>query len=202
MRRFRTPLLLVLAVALSAPASSHAGPGQDYLDVYGAYKASGAVDGCAFSARKLASAQQGVPPDVETYAPELPGAIDAALRSRTGGDCDEPAAPAGAAPASGAPTTPAPAPEAGISPRADDGSVAAAADRSRGSTAADDAPFPLVALAVLAVAAAIAGLLWALARFVAFDPPWLAAGRHATSEAGWRASASWADFADWLRLGR
>jgi hypothetical protein len=26
--------------------------------------------------------------------------------------------------------------------------------------------------------------------------------RHATAEAGWRTSAAWAEFTDWLRLGR
>ena len=32
--------------------------------------------------------------------------------------------------------------------------------------------------------------------------PWLVRWRHATGEAGWRAGNAWAEFTDWLRLGR
>jgi hypothetical protein len=45
-------------------------------------------------------------------------------------------------------------------------------------------------------------VLWVLARWQAWDPPWLARWRHATGEAGWRAGNAWAEFTDWLRLGR
>lgn len=242
MRRLPTLLLLTLATGLVAPSAAHAGPSEDYLEVYKAYQAAGVVNGCKFSAKKLASAKKGVPPDVDTYAPDFPEALDAALRQRAGGDCekrakqgsnDPKAAPgaaggaapppvSGKAPAGGSPsaaataaagatgatgagattTTPAPSAEVAAAPAADDGSVATAASRNARATTADDAPFPLVLLAVLVTFAALAGLLWALARALGFDPPWLAAGRHATAEAGWRASASWAEFSDWVRLGR
>jgi hypothetical protein len=45
-------------------------------------------------------------------------------------------------------------------------------------------------------------VLWAFARWWAWEPHWLVRWRHATAEAGWRASAAWAEFTDWLRLGR
>jgi hypothetical protein len=57
------------------------------------------------------------------------------------------------------------------------------------------------------VAAAVAALLvlacigWALARRRAFEPHWLLSLRHAMAEAGFRASATWAEFSDWVRLG-
>jgi hypothetical protein len=35
-----------------------------------------------------------------------------------------------------------------------------------------------------------------------FNPPWLQRWRHASHEAGWRASAAWSEFTDWVRLGR
>nr|MBA2347677.1 hypothetical protein [Solirubrobacterales bacterium] len=98
--------------------------------------------------------------------------------------------------------TPAPAPEAVAAPAAADGSVATAAARRTGSTEADGAPFPLVLLAVLAILAALAALVWTIVRFFGIDPPWLVSSRHATAEAGWRTSASWAEFGDWLRFGR
>jgi hypothetical protein len=44
--------------------------------------------------------------------------------------------------------------------------------------------------------------LAALARWMGYDPPWLGRWRHATEEAGWRASAAWSEFTDWVRLGR
>jgi hypothetical protein len=45
-------------------------------------------------------------------------------------------------------------------------------------------------------------VLWAVARWQAWEPPWLARWRHATGEAGWRAGNAWAEFTDWLRIGR
>ena len=59
-------------------------------------------------------------------------------------------------------------------------------------------------LALIVVAALLVMLigLWAFARWWAWEPHWLARWRHATAEAGWRASAAWAEFTDWLRLGR
>jgi hypothetical protein len=60
------------------------------------------------------------------------------------------------------------------------------------------------AIAVVIVAAVIvlACIAWALARRRAFEPHWLLSLRHAMAEAGFRASATWAEFTDWARLGR
>lgn len=258
---FRTCLLSLCVVALTlllVPAGALAGASDDYLVVYKSYQKAGVVDGCAFSAKQLASAKKGVPPDIDTYAPDFPEALDAALRQRAGGGCDTkgssggkgaaasgtaaagaasagssgggnaaaagpglgtgssqvasglpaaelPGAAAGApaAGATGTPgLTPAPAPEAVAAPAASDGRIDAAATRRTGSTEADGAPLPLVLLAALAILAALAALVWALVRFFGVDPPWLVSSRHATAEAGWRTSASWAEFGDWLRFGR
>lgn len=59
----------------------------------------------------------------------------------------------------------------------------------------------LGAIALGAVLVALLGL-WAFARWWAWEPRWAVRWRHATGEAGWRASAAWAEFTDWLRLGR
>jgi hypothetical protein len=60
-----------------------------------------------------------------------------------------------------------------------------------------------VAIAAAAVAAVLllACIGWALARRRAFEPHWLLSLRHAMAEAGFRASATWAEFTDWARLG-
>ena len=49
---------------------------------------------------------------------------------------------------------------------------------------------------------ALAVAVLATARWWAFEPGWYVRARHAGGEAGWRTSATWADFTDWLRLGR
>jgi hypothetical protein len=57
---------------------------------------------------------------------------------------------------------------------------------------------------VAAVAAAVLILLcvaWAVARWWAYEPRWLAPARHACAEAGLRLSATWGELRDWMRLG-
>jgi hypothetical protein len=59
------------------------------------------------------------------------------------------------------------------------------------------------AIAIVAVAglAVLACAAWGLARWQAFEPRWTHWLRHAISEAGLRASSTWSEFADWMRLG-
>lgn len=67
---------------------------------------------------------------------------------------------------------------------------------------ATDAPFPVLALAILAGLFALSGLVVALARWRGWEPGWADDLRHAAGEAGWRASSTWAEFTDFVRLGR
>jgi hypothetical protein len=60
----------------------------------------------------------------------------------------------------------------------------------------------VVILAAFGLLLLIAALAWAAARWWAYEPPWWIRWRHATAEAGWRTSAAWAEFRDWVRLGR
>jgi hypothetical protein len=58
---------------------------------------------------------------------------------------------------------------------------------------------------VIAAAGALlvlASLAWGLARRRALEPRWWLTLRHAIAEAGYRSSAAWAEFKDWLRIGR
>jgi hypothetical protein len=59
-----------------------------------------------------------------------------------------------------------------------------------------------IALAVVAALAALACVAWAIARWQAYEPHWAVSLRHSLAEAGFRASATWAEFTDWARLGR
>jgi hypothetical protein len=79
----------------------------------------------------------------------------------------------------------------------------AAGTAKAGRASKGDRPLSTGAIVIVALAALLllAILGWALARRRAFEPHWLLALRHAMAEAGFRASATWSEFADWARLG-
>ncbi|HYM54932.1 MAG TPA: hypothetical protein VES97_06185 [Solirubrobacteraceae bacterium] len=58
-----------------------------------------------------------------------------------------------------------------------------------------------IAAAALAALLALGCIAWGVARFASFEPHWTQSLRHAAAEAGFRASATWAEFTDWVRLG-
>jgi hypothetical protein len=217
MKRTGTLVVLLALLAIAPAAQANA-----FKDIFGAYKKSGQVDACKWSARQLADAKDQVPNDIEQYAPDFPNALNDAIQKRAAGGCAKSAAPApattstpGAPPAqptatTGVPpgTTPAapassqapqPTPTSNPSPAIADKAVLAAS-KSRSSDAG--VPAPLVALAVIGGLLALAALLYLVARWWAWEPDWLVRARHAGAEASWRASGSWAEFMDWLRIGR
>jgi hypothetical protein len=59
-----------------------------------------------------------------------------------------------------------------------------------------------IVLAAIAALLLLACAAWAFARSRAYEPHWLVSIRHAMAEAGFRASATWAEFTDWARIGR
>jgi hypothetical protein len=59
-----------------------------------------------------------------------------------------------------------------------------------------------IVLAAIAALLLLACAAWAFARSRAYEPHWLVSLRHAMAEAGYRTSATWAEFTDWARLGR
>jgi hypothetical protein len=75
----------------------------------------------------------------------------------------------------------------------------AQAKKAKGDRPLSTGAIVIAALALLLLLGCIA---WALARRRAFEPHWLLSLRHAMAEAGFRASATWSEFADWARLGR
>jgi len=109
---------------------------------------------------------------------------------------------AGTAPVTPAAVQPPPTPIAQPTPAP---AVVAGDPISVAATATDpatDAPFPVLALAILAGLFVLAGLIVALVRWRAWEPVWADNFRHAAGEAGWRASSTWAEFADFVRFGR
>jgi hypothetical protein len=205
----RGAIALTCAAALVMPAAAHANA---FDEVFREYQNTGKVDGCRHTATELEQAEAQLPKGIEQSAPAFPQVLAAAAAQRAKGDCakeaaqstttataatppasatteppatSQPAAPAASQPAPAA-TTPPAAPAAGAAPAA-----AAAAD--------DSVPVVLVVAGALV---ALILVLWGMARWWAWEPRWLVRWRHATAEAGWRASAAWAEFTDWLRLGR
>jgi hypothetical protein len=65
----------------------------------------------------------------------------------------------------------------------------------------DDTPAIVLLVVVIAMVLA-ATAFWSALRLLALEPGWYLRGRHSFAEAGWRMSATWAEFTDWLRLGR
>jgi hypothetical protein len=61
-------------------------------------------------------------------------------------------------------------------------------------------PWAIVA-AAFAVLLILASLVWGAVRWYAYEPRWGLSLRHALEEAGLRLGATWAEFADWAKLG-
>ncbi len=61
---------------------------------------------------------------------------------------------------------------------------------------------PAIALAILGALVVLLCLAWAIARAQAYEPHWVRSLRHSLAEGGFRASATWAEFGDWARLGK
>jgi hypothetical protein len=91
-------------------------------------------------------------------------------------------------------------PATATAPSATTTAAPAPAARDTGPDAGDRAAVLL--LVVFGGLFVLAAVLWALARWQAWDPPFMARWRHAGGEAGWRAGNAWAEFTDWLRIGR
>jgi cobalamin biosynthesis Mg chelatase CobN len=224
----RGAIALTCAAALLVPAVAHANAFDDTLKEY---RQTGEVDGCGHTAAALAQAKAQTPKDIAQTAPGYPAQLAAAAQKRAKGctKAEEQAATSTATgeapPATGTTGTGA----AAQPPAASTGATSATTQPpatttiapNAATTAATTAPAPAPAaatqaaapstsshrgarLALIVVGALLVMLLalWAFARWWAWEPRWLVRWRHATAEAGWRASAAWAEFTDWLRFGR
>jgi hypothetical protein len=87
-------------------------------------------------------------------------------------------------------------PTAAVVPSSAAARAAAAGAHHAGKTSA-----AAIAIAALAALLALACLAWGIARLSSFEPRWAQSMRHTLAEAGFRASATWAEFSDWIRLG-
>lgn len=231
MFRRTTPILLLVALmmAIAVPASQ-ARTLNVYERMVIEFIKTQKLDACNYSTGDLKKAKAQIPVDQSQYGAALIAAIDDAIAARAQGACDKkkapapsvadqtaappPAAAAQAPPSSGtpqsatpgtgapataqAPPTPAAEPSPAASIAADD-SIALAS----GSTqVANDAPFPVLILAILAALLALCATAFGFVRWFAWEPAWMVRLSHSTGEAGSRASSTFSEFADFVRLGR
>jgi hypothetical protein len=199
-----------------------------YDDTLREYRTTGAVNGCGFTAAQLAEAKAQTPKNIKDIAPGYPAqlAVAAAKRAKGCTKAEEKAAKtttAAAGATTGTTGTGTTAPGTTATGAATQPPATTTIAPNATTTAATPAPVPAPAattapapatgstashegarLALIVIGALLVMLLalWAFARWWAWEPHWLARWRHATAEAGWRASAAWAEFTDWLRLGR
>jgi len=227
LRLTRTLALAGILVAAAAPAAhaqeSTAKDKLAYL-VFADYAKDGTIDPCAFSTEQLKAALGAITPDIRQYASDFPGAIKAAIAARARGACGGGAGgspeggagtaiPGGGGAATQSPTAaatrvPADVPTRTVVPEppgpAGDASQPTSAVAVGGAAASlrNGPPAPLIGLGVLAVLLAFTALLLFAMRRLGFGEGRLAPVYHSWREAGWRAGGVWADFRDWLRVGR
>jgi hypothetical protein len=213
--------LIVCAASLAYAATAQA----NLLDVIAQdYADDQQIDPCKYTEKDLRALKDLVPNDVEAYDAGFSAALDDALARRAEGACKkggatqkQAAAPpaggtappptrgtpsTGAAPAAPAVVQPPPKPTAEPTAAPDVAVRDEIGVAARASDPATDAPFPIVALAVLAGLGALGMLLFGIVRWRAWEPAWAERLRHAAGEAGWRASSTWAEFTDFVRFGR
>jgi len=217
------PLLLAvgLSLLLAAPASAALADRlvSDFAD-------NGQLNACNYSEGELGQIEDLIGNDTDAYEPDFRTAIDSMIERHAQGACKQkggqssggddtsgtsasPGSTGGSSGTSSGAGAAATAPgEAGQVPSPDQApapsplitdSIAAAA---RSGEEGGAPPFPLLALGVLAALLALGGLVFGAARWTGWEPAWADRARHATAEAGWRASSTWAEFTDFVRFGR
>ena len=226
--RARVIGIVLLALVAAPPARAATADEKVANQVFTDYTKDGRIDPCDYTPAELQTALDNVAPNVVQYASDYPAAIRRALRFRARGGCDEdaaaPAAPAApgtpAAPPPGAPATDPAAPAAAVPPTtpgvaeppapntavpsagAAAGGPDTAVQRAAAATPDNDAPAPLVGLGLLAILLAMLAAMLLTVRRLGRGEGRLAPAYHSWREARWRAGGVWADFRDWLSLGR
>jgi len=155
--------------------------------------------------KKKAAAEGGTKESAAPAAPSSGGGGDTggAAPSSSGSSGGTPEAVATPDPAATAQAkTPQPNPAPAPAVAAADGAIKQAALSEPTSGRSDDLPAAVVGLGALAGFLAVLALAWLIARALAWEPRFWPRARHACQEAGWRMSGTWADFTDWVRLGR
>jgi hypothetical protein len=225
-----TRRILVFLVACALSLACAAAAQADLLtDIGKDYTQDGRLDPCKYTEKQLRDLKAAIPNDFEQYS-DFGAVVDDALAKRAQGACRKggtatpgnttaPPAATGTTPppppaATGTPSTgtvtpgtpaaaaPPPTPGTAPTPAPDVAARDSIGLAARSTEPATDAPFPLIALAVLAGLLALGTLVFGVVRWRAWEPAWADRFSHAAGEAGWRASSTWSEFTDFVRFGR
>jgi hypothetical protein len=201
LRRFRlhtAGFSCVLAViAASGPAQALAASPKSARPTF-TVPASARVHGNSNGSTPSTTTQASTAPANTTPANTTPGttaptstAPAVALPPASGATTPGASAPTTSTPSTGVPT--------GATPGAAASNGAAHQKAAAGNTRLSAGALALIVLGALLI---LGCLSWAIARQLALEPRWTVSLMHSLREAGYRGSATWAEFADWSRLGR
>jgi hypothetical protein len=196
-------LLLLLPAALARADAAYDRVAQAYAE------GGGQLDACFFTQAELEAGLAGIPPAVADVVPEIRRAIRDAIALHEQGSCagrqpgsapgpDDPVSSSGAIP----PVTTTPEPATDGASAAQPEPAAAPESAPADGTREDERTALVLALIALGALTLLALLAWGWTRMRGWDPAWAARARHGWGEAGFRATTTWSEFADWLRLGR
>ncbi|MGI8593912.1 MAG: hypothetical protein ACR2ML_06025 [Solirubrobacteraceae bacterium] len=223
--RMSAPFLAVVALVIGLAAAPAAQAAAAFDEVLNDYRDDAKIDPCKHSDQTLSDAAGQVPADIEQTAPDFPEALGNAIAARAQGACEGKEGGSGSKEGGGGSGGSKPAPSGGGKPAPSGGGSAGAASPAptpasppsgasnppganqapvptRPAASESDPPVPLSLLVILAGLLVLGGLLFAVRRWLGLDGHRIARARHTWGEAGFRAGGTWADFRDWLRVGR
>jgi hypothetical protein len=227
-RLARVIALAAVGGALALPASAAALSKETIAaKIFQDYALDGQIDACKHTSDELRYVLKLIPADLAQYAPDYPAELEQALQARARGDCagkQTTTAPLPRALPSATPVvTPVPTPVATAIPtktvvpeppkplEAPTDLVPQVVQKAEPpvelrrvavATPDNEAPAPVLLLALLAGLLLVSALFLATMRRLGWADERLAPARHAIAEAGWRFGGMWEDFRDWVRLGR
>ena len=159
-------------------------------------------DAIAARAQGVCNKKSGGSGGTGTPAPPPSGGQTPAAPTAPGATAQQPGTQTPSAPGQPLPAQAPPTPKAAPTPAP---AIAVGNEIALASSTTDivpETPFPMLALAILLGVLALCTIAFGVVRFFAWEPAWAVRMRHATGEAGWRASSTWSDFTDYVRLGR
>ena len=226
----RVIALAAVGGALALPTSAAALSEETIATkIFQDYALDGQIDPCNHTSDELRFVLKLIPADLAQYAPDYPAELEQALQARARGECAGKKTLTAPIPRPAASTTPAATPTVAPTPvptaiptktvvpeppkplETPEALVPQVVQKAQPpvelrrvavATPDNDAPAPVLLLALLAGLLLVSALFLATMRRLGWADDRLAPARHAFAEAGWRFGGMWEDFRDWLRLGR
>ena len=192
-------VLMALAATGPAGASAAATKSEKLLGV--SIPASARIHGTTTSPATPPTTTQAQATTTQAKATTTPATTTPAGGAQPGTVAPTGSAPTTTAPASGAPTSTVPSTTTPTTIAPAGGSTTVVGVAHKASPSHTRLSTGALALAVLGALLILGCLTWAIGRWLALEPRWTISFMHSLREASYRASATWAEFGDWARLG-